>query len=84
MEGGLADHVKDLIILTAGSQALSLVSTWLWLLLLLAPLRALYKLWTGVIGPWIFAPGEEPDEVRPVVVVEMVEMFWVLSILLVG
>lgn len=62
MEGGLADNVKDLIILTAGSQALSLLSTWLWLLLLLAPLRALYKLWTGVIGPWIFQPGEEPDE----------------------
>merc|ERR1740128_1094394 len=62
MEGGLAEHLKDLIILTAGSQALSLLSTWLWLLLLLAPLRAFYMLWSSVIAPWIFQPGEEPDE----------------------
>jgi len=62
MEGGLADNVKDMIILTAGSQALSLLSTWLWLLLLLAPLRAFYMLWSSVIAPWIFQPGEEPDE----------------------
>ena len=56
--------MKDMVILTAGSQALSLLSTWLWLLLLLAPLRAAYMLWTSVIAPWIFQPGEEPDEVR--------------------
>ena len=63
MEGGLADNVKDMIILTAGSQAFSLLSNWLWLLLLLAPLRAFYMLWTSVIAPWIFQPGEEEDEV---------------------
>ena len=64
MEGGLADNVKDMIILTAGSQAFSLLSNWLWLLLLLAPLRAFYMLWTSVIAPWIFQPGEEEDEVK--------------------
>merc|ERR1712080_545519 len=64
MEGGLADNVKDMIILTAGAQAFSLITSWLWLLLLLAPLRAVFKLWTGVIAPWIFQPGEEPDEVN--------------------
>ena len=63
MEGGLADNVKDMIILTAGSQAFSLLSNWLWLLLLLAPLRAFYMLWTSVIAPWIFQPAEEDDEV---------------------
>jgi len=63
MEGGLADNVKDMIILTAGSQAFSLLSSWLWLLLLLAPLRAVFKLWTGIIAPWIFQPAEEEDEV---------------------
>ena len=52
-------HVKDMIILTAGSQAFSLLSNWLWLLLLLAPLRAFYMLWTSVIAPWIFQPAEE-------------------------
>merc|ERR1712200_239575 len=61
--GGLADNVKDMIILTAGSQAFSLLSNWLWLLLLLAPLRAFYMLWTSVIAPWIFQPAEEDDEV---------------------
>merc|ERR1712098_334005 len=63
MEGGLADNVKDMIILTAGAQAFSLLSSWLWLLLLLAPLRALFMLWTSVIAPWIFAPAEEADEI---------------------
>jgi len=63
MEGGLAEHLKDLIILTAGAQALSLLSPWLWLLLLLAPARAFLMLWTSVIAPWIFQPGPEEDEV---------------------
>jgi len=63
MEGGLADNVKDMIILTAAAQAFSLLSSWLWLLLLLAPLRALFMLWTSVIAPWIFAPAEEGDEI---------------------
>ena len=70
MEGGLADNVKDMIILTAGSQAFSLLSNWLWLLLLLAPLRAFYMLWTSVIAPWIFQPAEEDDEVgREIVII---------------
>ena len=69
MEGGLADNVKDMIILTAGSQAFSLLSNWLWLLLLLAPLRAFYMLWTSVIAPWIFQPAEEDDEVGREIVI---------------
>ena len=70
MEGGLADNVKDMIILTAGSQAFSLLSNWLWLLLLLAPLRAFYMLWTSVIAPWIFQPAEEDDKVgREIVII---------------
>jgi len=63
MEGGLAEHAKDLIILTSGSQMLSLIWHWLWLLLLLAPLRVVYMLWTSVIAPWIFQPADEDDEV---------------------
>merc|ERR1719500_976197 len=62
MQGGLAEHLKDLIILTAGSQALSLLSGWLWLLLLLAPARAALMLWTNIIAPWIFQPAEESEE----------------------
>ena len=54
--------LQDLIILTAGSQALSVLSTWFWLLLLLAPLRGFLMLWTNVIAPWIFQPAPEEDE----------------------
>jgi len=61
MQGGLAEHAKDLIILTTGAQLLSLVWSWFWLLLLLAPLRCAVMLWTGVIAPWIFQPAEEED-----------------------
>jgi len=61
MEGGMAEHLKDIIILTAGSQALSLLSNWLWLLLLLAPARGFLMLWTNVIAPWIFQPAEEEE-----------------------
>jgi hypothetical protein len=51
--------VQDLIILTSASQGLSLVWGWLWLLLVLAPLRAALLLWTSVLAPWIFQPAEE-------------------------
>ncbi|XP_031783750.1 transmembrane protein 208 [Nasonia vitripennis] len=62
MEGGIAEHVKDLIILTSGVQVLSLASNYLWLLWLLAPLRALWMLWSNVISPWIFAEPPAPTE----------------------
>ncbi|XP_023709151.1 transmembrane protein 208 isoform X2 [Cryptotermes secundus] len=35
MEGGIAEHLKDLIILTSGCQLLSLISNYFWLLWLL-------------------------------------------------
>ena len=60
MENGMAEHVKDAIILTSAVQVVALFSNYFWLLLLLAPLRAFLLLWTNVISPWIFAPP--PDE----------------------
>ena len=63
MQGGLAEHCKDLIILTAGAQSFSILTTWFWLLLLLAPLRGFLMLWTNVIAPWIFQPAPEDDEI---------------------
>ena len=51
-----------MIILTAGTQSLSLLTSWLWLLLLLAPARAALMLWTNIIAPWIFQPAEEQEE----------------------
>ncbi|KAF4513868.1 UNVERIFIED_CONTAM: hypothetical protein B566_EDAN017195 [Ephemera danica] len=64
MEGGIAEHMKDLIILTAGCQATSLISNYFWLLWLLAPGRAIWLLWKNVLGPWFSqSKGEpEPDE----------------------
>ena len=63
MANGMAEHVKDAVILTSGVQMLSLISNYMWLLLLLAPLRAFWMAWTNIIAPWIFAPAPEEDEV---------------------
>ena len=51
-----------MIILTALTQFLTLFWDWFWLLLLLAPLRVFYLLWTNVIAPWIFQPAQEEEE----------------------
>ncbi|XP_066586272.1 transmembrane protein 208-like isoform X2 [Prorops nasuta] len=62
MEGGIAEHVKDLIILTSGVQVLSLVSNYLLLLWLLVPLKGFCMLWTHILAPWFFsAPPEQPE-----------------------
>jgi len=59
MEAGIAEHVKDVIILTSGCQVLSFFSNYFWLLWLLVPLKAMYYVWTKVIAPWVFAPAPE-------------------------
>jgi len=61
MEGGLAEHSKDLIILTSAVQILSLFSNWFWLLLLLVPGRLGLMLWTNILAPWIFQPAPEEE-----------------------
>lgn len=62
MEGGIAEHVKDLIILTSGVQILSLVSNYFWLLWLLVPFRGSWMLWKQILAPWFFAqPQEQPE-----------------------
>jgi len=58
----MAEHVKDAIILTAGTQMLSLISNYLWLLLLLLPLRVFWMAWVSVISPWLFAQPPEETE----------------------
>jgi hypothetical protein len=63
MAQGMAEHVKDLVILTSGVQALSLLSNYMWLLLLLAPGRAFLMAWTSIISPWLFAPAPEEEGV---------------------
>ncbi|XP_011190903.1 transmembrane protein 208 [Zeugodacus cucurbitae] len=64
MEGGIAENVKDLIILTSGTLLLSLLSNYFWYLFLLAPFRALWMLWGSVIQPWLSqrnAAEQEPE-----------------------
>ena len=61
MENGMAEHVKDAIILTSAVQVLALFSNYCWLGLLFAPLRAGQMLWSNVISPWIFAPPPEEN-----------------------
>ncbi|XP_011328904.1 transmembrane protein 208 isoform X3 [Ooceraea biroi] len=63
MEGGIAEHVKDLIILTSGVQILSLISNYFWLLWLLVPLRGGWMLWKQILAPWFFAQPEEQPEI---------------------
>merc|ERR1719195_2501742 len=67
MEGGIAEHVKDVIILTSLSTVLAAFSSYFWLLLLLAPGRAFQMLWSSILAPWIFSSdqpevSEEEDE----------------------
>nr|XP_037283394.1 transmembrane protein 208-like [Rhipicephalus microplus] len=60
-QAGMGEHLKDLIILTACIQTLSLASTYVWYLWLVAPAYAFYLLWVNVLAPWVFQPA--PPEV---------------------
>ncbi|XP_010191857.1 PREDICTED: transmembrane protein 208, partial [Mesitornis unicolor] len=66
MEQGMAEHLKDVILLTAMVQVLSCFSLYVWYFWLLAPGRALYLLWVNILGPWFTADsspaGQEPNE----------------------
>ncbi|BES98563.1 Protein of unknown function (DUF788) [Nesidiocoris tenuis] len=61
MEGGIAEHVKDMVILTSGTQLLALLSNYFWLLMLLAPGRGMFFLWKNVLAPYFFQPATEPE-----------------------
>ena len=58
----MAEHVKDLIILTTAAQLMSLITNYLWCILLFAPARAFWMLWKNIISPWLFAPAPEETE----------------------
>ncbi|XP_057291504.1 transmembrane protein 208-like [Hydractinia symbiolongicarpus] len=63
MEGGMAEHAKDLLLVTAIIQTLSLISNYFWLLWLVVPGRGVYMLWVNILSPWFFAePPPELDE----------------------
>ena len=56
MNAGIGENLKDIIILTAACQVLGCLSLYFWLLWLLIPCIAVYKLWVSVLAPWFFAP----------------------------
>ncbi|CAB3225890.1 unnamed protein product [Arctia plantaginis] len=62
MEGGMGEHVKDIVILSAITHVLTLISNYFWLLLLLLPLRAFWLLWTNILGPWFFQEAPQDTE----------------------
>ncbi|KAL7634052.1 UNVERIFIED_CONTAM: hypothetical protein RMT77_015377 [Armadillidium vulgare] len=59
IEGGIAEHIKDLIILTTACVVLSSISAYFWILWLLAPARAFHLLWVNILAPYIFQPAAE-------------------------
>ncbi|KAG5887426.1 hypothetical protein JTB14_024625 [Gonioctena quinquepunctata] len=65
MEGGIAEHVKDIIILTAGCQILSaLISNHFWWLWLLAPARGGWIAWKNILQPYFFQQSPNEPEVN--------------------
>ncbi|KRY35524.1 protein twisted gastrulation [Trichinella spiralis] len=57
LEGGISEYCKDAIILSFILQLLSLIHAYFWALYLLCPCFVIYKLWVGVLAPWIFQPS---------------------------
>ncbi|XP_014361956.2 transmembrane protein 208 isoform X2 [Papilio machaon] len=62
MEGGMGEHVKDIVILSSITHLLALISNYFWLLLLLIPLRGFWLVWVNFLGPWFFQEAPEDTE----------------------
>ncbi|KAG8562189.1 hypothetical protein GDO81_015614 [Engystomops pustulosus] len=61
MEQGMAEHLKDVVLLTAIVQVLSCFSLYIWYFWLLAPGRAFYLLWVNILGPWFSSDSSSAD-----------------------
>ncbi|CAK1588644.1 unnamed protein product [Parnassius mnemosyne] len=62
MDGGMGEHLKDVVILTSLIHLSALISNFFWLLLLLIPLRAFWLIWMNILSPWIFEEVPEDTE----------------------
>ncbi|KAL0851974.1 hypothetical protein ABMA28_000251 [Loxostege sticticalis] len=62
MEGGMGEHIKDVVILTSITHALAIFSNYFWLLLLFIPVRAFWLLWKHILGPWFFQEAPQDTE----------------------
>lgn len=56
-DSGVAEHIKDIIGITAICQTLSNFHLYFMFIWLVVPSVALLKLWTSIIAPWIFQEG---------------------------
>ncbi|XP_013140027.1 PREDICTED: transmembrane protein 208-like [Papilio polytes] len=53
MDGGIGEHVKDVVIVASVTHLLALFSNKFWLTLVIIPLKALWLFWVNVLGPWL-------------------------------
>jgi hypothetical protein len=61
LPGHISEYAKDVVLFAAICYALTLVSDYFWLTLLVVPCYVFYKLWVNFLGPWFFAPAPETD-----------------------
>ncbi|XP_002736264.1 transmembrane protein 208-like [Saccoglossus kowalevskii] len=62
MESGIAEHIKDVLLVTVIVQVLSIFSNYFWILWFIVPGAALLYIWRNFLSPWLFAPAPEIDE----------------------
>ncbi|VVD02789.1 transmembrane protein 208 isoform X2 [Leptidea sinapis] len=62
MEGGIGEHIKDIVILTSITHALAIISNYFWLLLLFIPVRGFWLVWKNFLGPWFFQEAPQDAE----------------------
>jgi hypothetical protein len=55
-------YCKDIVILCTITHFISLFSSYLYWILIVLPGFGFYKLWVGILAPWVFAPAPEKDE----------------------
>eukprot|EP00270_Netrium_digitus_P016320 TRINITY_DN5837_c0_g1_i1.p1 TRINITY_DN5837_c0_g1~~TRINITY_DN5837_c0_g1_i1.p1 ORF type:complete len:174 (+),score=50.90 TRINITY_DN5837_c0_g1_i1:110-631(+) len=60
--GGLCAYLHDIIYITAFVQITSILSDWFWLVYLVIPGFALWKLWELVLQPYFFQHSQEEVE----------------------
>lgn len=62
MEGGISEHAKDVILLSAITQVLATAWRYSWLIYLAIPIRVCQILWVNFLGPYFFAAPAEDDQ----------------------
>ncbi|XP_028170838.1 transmembrane protein 208 [Ostrinia nubilalis] len=62
MEGGMGEHIKDVVILTSITHILAIITNYFWLLLIFMPIRAFWLLWKHILGPWFFQEAPQDTE----------------------